>query len=440
MNAMTVHARGARAAIAPCASAALLAGLLSASGPVAADAVIDWNIKADEISTVAHPSIRAYHTAMAHLAIHDALNSIEARYSPYTVVSPASPSASPDAAVAAAAYFTLSQTVPSQAASLSVFYNDWIAALPPCPPAHPGCVQEGIAAGTAAAYALLVLRAGDASVAPSLPYVFTPGPGVYEPTPPAFAPPLFAGWANLTPFALNSSSQFRSDAGDLFDLSSEAYTRNYNEVKRVGAQNAEATGDRTPDQSEIARFWPSGGANWNAVTRVIVEDRELDLWEHARLFALLNVAMSDGAVAVFETKYHYRFWRPITAIRAGDTDDNPATQADPGWLPFLPTPPYPDYTCGLTNAVGAAVEVVRRYFGTDDIPFTFTARDVFIVPGQEMTRSYDSLSQATEESVDARVYGGMHFREGCVKGVRQGEKVGRYITQHYLKPLPGKHR
>lgn len=422
----------------PVAAAALFSGLGSAAGPAVADAVLEWNVKAEEVSTVAHPSIRAYHTAMAHLAIHDALNSIEARYASYTGVPPASPSASPDAAVAAAAYFTLVQTAPSMAPSLSVFYNDWIAALPACPPFNPGCIQEGIAAGMASASALLVLRAGDASVTPSLPYVFTPGPGVYEPTPPAFAPPLFAGWANLTPFALNSASQFRSDAGDLFDLASDEYARDYNEVKRVGAQNAEASGDRTPDQSELARFWPSGGAGWNAVMRVIVEGRGLDLWEHARLFALLNVAMSDGAVAVYDTKYHYNFWRPITAIRAASTDGNPATEADPGWLPFLPTPPYPDYTCGLTNAVGAAVEVTRRFFGTDDIPFTFTAFDVFISPGEAMTRSYHSLSQAAAESVDARVYGGMHFREGCVKGVRQGEKVGRFVFLHALKPLKGR--
>lgn len=439
MTATMIPTRGAGGATTTLAGAALLATLLSVPAPAAADAVTDWSVVADQTSVVAHPSIRAYYTAIPHLAIHDALNSIDARYASYTGVSPVSPSASPEAAIAAAAYVTLSQLVPSQAGALNTIYANRIAELPPCPPAHPTCIQDGVAAGEAAAFAILALRAGDGSATPSLPYTLPPGPGVYEPTPPAFAPPLFAGWANLTPFALTFGGQFRSDPGDLFDLTGEAYTRNYDEVKRVGAANAEALGHRTADESEIARFWPSGGANWSAVTRVIAAGRGLDLWEHARLFALLNMAISDSSVSVFETKYTYNFWRPITAIRAGGTDGNPATEPDADWQPYLPTPPYPDYTCGLTTNTGAAVEVLRRYFGTDQLPYTFTAFDVFIVPGQAMTRSYESLSQAAAESVDARVYGGMHFREGCEKGVRQGERVGRFVIQHYLKSLKGKH-
>jgi hypothetical protein len=141
----------------------------------------------------------------------------------------------------------------------------------------------------------------------------------------------------------------------------------------------------------------------------------------------MNVAMSDALIAAFDTKYIYNFWRPVTAIRAGDGDGNPATSGDPTWLSYLATPPYPDFTCGLTNNVGGAIEVLRRYFGTDDIAFTYT--------GAGITRSYASLSQAGAESVDARVFGGMHFRTGCERGLRQGEKVGRFAIQHYLKPV-----
>ncbi len=367
---------------------------------------------------------------MTQLAVHDALNSIQPHYDSYTGVPLAASAASPEAAVAAAAYTVLTQTVPSQASSLETLYDNYIAGLPPCPAAHPSCIDDGVAAGEAAANAILEMRANDGSATPHLPYLLPPAPGRYQPTPPAFVPPQFAGWANVTPFVMIDGAQFRADPSEIFNLTSDAYTRDYNEVKRVGSVNAEANGHRTPDQSAIARFWPGGGAAWNAVTRVIVADRGLDMWEHARLLALVNMALSDSAVAVYDTKYTYNFWRPVTAIRAGGTDGNPATAPDATWLSYVPTPPYPDYTCGLTTNTGAAVEVLRRYFGTDDIAYTFTA-------GPD-TRSFGSLSQAAAEAVDARVFGGMHFRTGCVQGVRQGEQVGRFVIEHSLRPLKTK--
>jgi hypothetical protein len=145
------------------------------------------------------------------------------------------------------------------------------------------------------------------------------------------------------------------------------------------------------------------------------------------LFALLNAALSDSSIAVFDTKYTYNFWRPVTAIRAAGGDRNPATEPDPDWLAYQGTPPYPDYPCGLTANTGAAVEVIRRFFGTDRIAYTFTAAG--------LTRSYSTLSQAEAEAVDARVFGGMHFRSGCVQGIRLGEQVGRFVIQHALKEL-----
>jgi hypothetical protein len=158
---------------------------------------------------------------------------------------------------------------------------------------------------------------------------------------------------------------------------------------------------------------------------MISAGRGLDAWQHARLFAVLNMAVSDAAVSVYDTKYTYNFWRPVTAIHAGDTDGNPATQGDPSWTSYQATPPYPDYVCGLTIFAGAAAEVLRRQFGTDDLPYTLTAAGI--------TRSFSDLTQATNEAVDARVFGGMHFRTGCVEGVRQGEHVGRFVSQHVLK-------
>ena len=238
----------------------------------------------------------------------------------------------------------------------------------------------------------------------------------------------FAGWAKVVPFVLNSGSQFRADPVEFLALTSDAYTRDYNEVKRVGEQNAEINGQRTAEQSAVARFWPGGGANWNDVTRIIVANRGLDRWEHARLLALSNMAQSDGAIAVFDTKFTYNFWRPVTAIRWQD-DGNPRTAPDATWLSYQNTPPYPDYTCGLPTIAGAAAEVLRRYFGTDAVGYTMTAAGV--------TRTFATLSQATADAVDARVFGGMHFRTGCVHGVRHGSQVGRFVFQHSLRPAKG---
>lgn len=391
-----------------------------------ADGVTDWNQIAEATSAFAGgPPLRFRIIAMTQLAVHDALNAIHPRFEAYASSAPASPGASPQAAIAAAAYRVLAATVPSQAAALGVAYADHVVDLPDCPPAFTACIEDGIAAGESAADAILALRANDGSATPHVPYTLAPGLGIHQPTPSAFAAPQFAGWARVLPFALVSGSQFRADPSEIFDLSSEAYARDYNEVKRVGSVDSETNGERTADQSAIARFWPA--SNWNGIARNIVTGRGLDAWQRARLFALMNVAMSDALIAAFDTKYIYNFWRPVTAIGAGDSDGNPATAGDPSWLSYQATPPYPDFTCGLTNNAGGATEVLRRFFGTDEVAFTYT--------GAGITRSYASLSQAGAEAIDARVFGGMHFRTGCERGLRQGEQVGRFAIRHYLKPV-----
>ena len=400
-----------------------------AASPARADIVTEWNEIADTMVAGAPPFKNRF-MAMVQVAVHDALNAVDARYESYTGIQPVASGASPGAAVSAAAYRTLLAIVPAQAAALGVIYNGKISGLS-CPPSNPLCIQQGIVAGEAAASAILSLRANDGSATPHLPYTLLPAPGVHQPTPPTFPAPQFAGWAFVTPLAINSSSQFRADPSEIFDLLGEVFTRDYNEVKRVGEVNAEAIGNRTADQSAIARFWPGGGANFNLVSRIVVAGRGLDEWEHARLFALVNVALHDSTITVFDTKYTYNFWRPVTAIRAGATDGNPDTAPDPNWLSYQATPPYPDYTCGLTNNTGAALEVLRRFFDTDDIAYTLTHPT-------GLTRSFTSLSQAEAEAVDARVFGGMHFRTGCVQGIRQGNKVGRFVILHALKPLKGK--
>jgi hypothetical protein len=402
---------------------AVAATSLALTLPAGADAVIDWSEFADTLP-MGPPPRQARIKAMMYVAIHDALNSIDPRYESYNEVPKAAGGARVEAAVGQAAYRVLYAQVAGQGNAISTFYNAWYATLPGCP--NVSC-SRGIAAGDAAAEEILENRAADGSTTPDPTYTLPAGLGVYQPTPPAFGAPQFAAWAALEPFVIQSASQFRAEPSALFDLTGATYTRDYNEVKTVGAANAETLGQRTADQSAIARFWPGGGANYNAVARIVLTDRKLNLWQHARLFALLNMAVSDSTITVFDTKFTYNFWRPVTAIRSLLDDNNPQTASDPAWESYQITPPYPDYTCGLPNNVGAAFAVLRGYFGTDEIAYTQTAAGI--------TRSFQSLSQAGFEAVDARVFGGMHFRTGCVRGLMQGGEVGRYVLDHALTPL-----
>lgn len=409
------------------ASAMLMVLAGSLAGQAHADAVTEWNERAGQAAaTAGAPPVQNRIMAITHVAIHDALNAIDARFESYTPQAPAAEGASAAAAVISAAYNTLRHTVPGQAASLQVMYENRLVELPPCPAQYPTCVEDGVAAGAAAASSILALRENDGSATPHLPYTLGPAPGVHQPTPPAFAAPQFAGWANLLPFALTSPSQFRAPPLAIMNLRSHVYARDFNEVKEAG-NTLLRSANPDSDQSRVARFWPGGGANMNAVARVIVAGRGLDMWQHGRLFALLSIAISDSTIAVFETKFHYNFWRPVTAIRAADTDDNAATISDPNWLSYQVTPPYPDYTCGLTTNVGAGTEVLRDFFGTDRIPYVFTAAGI--------TRSYQRLKNADADAVDARVYGGMHFRTGCEQGIKWGGKVGDFVFRTQLRPL-----
>lgn len=399
------------------------------AGAAQADSVTDWNAAASAASPAfGGPPQRSYLVAMTQIAVHDALNSIDPRYDRYAVVPMANPGANPDAAVAAAAHDVLiaqlsraPETVAkaNARAAVEAQYLAALAAIPDSP-----SKAQGVGAGQAAAAAILAMRSNDGSATPNLPYLLAAGPGVYQTTAPNFPTPANAGWALVQPFVLNSPDQFRADPSELFDLGSGTYTRDYNEVKAVGSA---AVRGAAPDseESRIARYWANGGADWNGVPRSIVPGLGLDRWQHARLFALVQIAEADAGIAVFDTKYVYNFWRPVTAIRWAD-DGNPATASDPTWLPYLNSPPYPDFTCGLTTTSSSALEAMRRFFGTDAVPYTFTAAGI--------TRSFDTLSQAAQEGADARVYAGIHFRTGCETGIRMGEKIGRYVILHALKP------
>ena len=416
----------------------LIAGILAAAvpTPVFADAVTDWNARTNQavgapVGGAGGPPHQFRVFAMVQIAVHDALNAIDPRYRSYTTIGAGNPNASPEAAVARAAHDVLAATLPTQAATLAIDYANYIAALPACAPAQPSCIIDGEAIGAAAAGAILDMRQLDGATSAHVPYTLAPGPGVYQPTLPLPPGPYpqYGGWGQVEPFALHNISQFRVGRTEFLNLASKTYAADYNEVKEVGSF---AVRDAAPDseESQIARFWPGGGANLNGFARVIVADYDHDLWQQARLFALMNIAVTDTLFATFEGKYRFNFWRPVTAIHWAD-DGNPATESDPGWAPYIANPPYPDYTCGLPSTIGAATEIIRDFFGTDEVPFTITATAM----PPAVTRSFTSLSQAADESADARVYGGIHFRSGCTAAVRLGEKVGQFVFNTQLRPL-----
>jgi hypothetical protein len=296
--------------------------------------------------------------------------------------------------------------------------------------------SDGIATGQAAAAAILALRSAD-HAADFVAYIPGTRPGDWQPTPNPipFDPPAAAdhlpaslpGWGHVTPFVLRRSTQFEPAGPPR--LSGRTYARDYNEVKATGEKNSSA---RTAEQTSIARFWYEGSPlGWSRIARVLAESHNLDSWETARLLALIQVAIADGLIAGFETKYEFNFWRPVTAIRAGDTDGNHRTVAGPAWSSLLNTPAIPDYTSTHSVSGGAASAVLRRFFHTDNVPFTTTSGAPF--PG--LTRSFMSFSQAAAENGESRIYAGIHFRFAVEDGIKQGKQIGRFVFTHALRPV-----
>lgn len=417
-------------------ASALLAGLPLA---VHADPVIEWSRIVSE-TPVGPPPITSRVVAMASLSVHDALNAIDPRYESYATIPAAPLGASPDAAVATATRNILVSQVPAQAAAVNQKYAAFMATLGPCPAQYPNCIADGVQVGANAAQAIIAMRTNDGSGTPDMPYAAPLAIGVYQPTPgPA---PRFEGWQFVRPFGIRSASQFRAPWNDVMDVQSDTYTRDYNQVKSLGDALVRGA---APDsvENDIARFWPGGGYDWHVIARIIATGKPMDSWQRARLFALVDVGQADALIAVFDTKYLYRFWRPVTAIRWAN-DGNARTASDAAWTPFLATPPYPDYTCGLPTGAGAGAEVLRQFFGTDAVPYSVTVNAAAVplpapfvapLPAKTITRSFGTLTQATNESVMARVYAGIHFKTGCVHGVRHGGQVGRFVYQHWLRPL-----
>ena len=421
--------------------------IVDASRAQGADDVIAWNERVLSVIAIGGQNnlVQTRSLAMAHAAMHDALNVIERRYEHYALRSCSwcgVPWASPEAAIAAAAHGVLRGVIPQfgtpeqQAAATAAADAAYAASIGTIPDGLGK--TAGIGIGHIAARAILASRSKDGALLGNTSYVPLTGPGFWQPTPnpnppdPAaggvgLAPALVPGWADVTPFTLKSGEQFRPDGPPR--LSSRKYAQDYDEVKSIGEKLSSA---RSAEQSEVARFWYEGSqAGWNRIARVAVESRGLDVWEQARLFALLNFAMADGFIAGWNARYVYHFWRPVTAIREGDTDGNDHTLGDPGWESFLNTPAIPDYPSTHSVLGGAAAEVLARFFRDDAVAFTVTSG----APFAGITRSYTSFSEAAQENADSRVYAGIHFREATRDGVRLGRRIGSFGEKHYLKPL-----
>jgi len=390
-----------------------------------ADAVVDWNaITEQAVLAAVPPHVGAPTTldyAMVHAAVYDAVQAIEGDFEPFLVDIPGA-YGSPQAAAAAAAHDVLVQLFPAQAASLDATYADYLAS-------HDLEDDPGLAVGQEAAAGVIANRADDGSFPepPPPPFIGGTGPGVWRPTPPASAP-MAAEWlATVRPFTLIDPDQFRARPPPA--VTSDRYTRHYKEVKRLGSIDSV----RTPEQQAVANFWALNfGVQWNLALRDIATAHVHRISDSSRLFALANLAAADAAITSWDSKRHFVFWRPITAIQEGDSDGNPRTHGDAGWLPMLTTPPYPDYTSGANNVGGAMSRSLALFFGTDRFRFTFTTDSA--IPGPR-TRTFERFSDAAQELVDARVYHGVHFRFADTAARTQGRRVASWVFKHYLRPV-----
>jgi Vanadium chloroperoxidase N-terminal domain len=426
----------------------LVLGLMRVAhaAPAAANEVLTWNETAlKAVAANGQGPVQVTRTlAMVQGAVHDALNAINRRYAAYYFEGPGEAGASPDAAVAAAAHTVLVGVVPSfgtpaqKVAAHAMVEEAYMESLKRVSDA--GAKAKGVAVGRAAGAAMLELRKDDGATRDA-PYTPGTGPGKWRPhpnpdppNPPitnpdqvrGYAPSAAPGWGNVTPFTLLSASQFWLPGPPA--LTSEAYARDYNEVKRIGGQVSQ---ERTPEQVEIARFWFQGAPAWHGIARVVAQERGLDAWDSARALALMSLSMADGYIAGFKIRYVYDFWRPVTAIREGDTDGNDATVGDPTWNSQQNTPSVSDYPSTMSLNSGSAAAALAGALGTDQIPFKVTSGPPF----PDITRSFTSFSQAAKEAADSRVYAGIHFRTACEDGLVLGRKIGERVVALYLQPV-----
>jgi hypothetical protein len=427
-----LHARTGAFCARPRLAGMSLAVLLILAAPWAADATapprtkgaqlaVAWNRLAYDIAFAEDEFLtfkghRAF--AMMHLAMHDALNTIDPAYQRYAY-SGERVAGDPTAAAAQAAYRVLVSQYPDQRMKLDGELASWLEAVP-----NSSLKDRGVDLGNAAATAILALRKGDGWDTQGT-YAFVAGPGQYQTTPPWDGFVLQPGFRAAQPFALTSASQFRPPPPPA--LASAAYAEAFDEVKAYGAANSQV---RSADQSGYAVWWMEfSEGSVNRLARQLLQDRRVDLSSANRMFAYLNMALLDVYIAVWDSKYEYNHWRPYTAVRQAAKDGNPATSPDPSWQPLRPTPPFPEYASAHAAGCAATFTVLARIFGDDG---TFTMETLTAPPGMP-TRSFTRFSQAANECADSRVVLGWHFRYATDEGLKLGSRVADYMLVNYLR-------
>jgi hypothetical protein len=386
--------------------------------------VIDWNQVL--LTLVNTPGVQPANIqptrnfATVHAAIYDAVNSIDRTHEPYVVSVRAPRDASETAAADAAAHTALVGLYPSQQSTVDADYAVELAKVADGP-----AKDQGVRIGDEVAADLLAIRANDGSNIPPPPLVPGSQPGDFRSTPPNFPTPVFTTWGQVTPFVLDSASQFRPPAPQ--PLTSDAYSDALNEVQLVGSATSTT---RTAEQTEIGKFWNPPIQNfWNQIAQAVALAHHTDLATTARLFAALNLSLADSAIAFYDAKYAYRFWRPVTAIRLADSDGNLDTVGDPNWLPLAGnTPADPSYPGAHSTISAAGADVLGSFFG-DRQSFSVTSS---ALPG--VTRSFTSFSAAAEEAGVSRIYAGVHTRLDHIAGVTLGRDVAGFVLHNALLP------
>ena len=399
------------------------------------DSVTDWNTAMLNAIRLANtpPPAAARNLAILHASIYDAVNGIRRTFESYLVTGNVPASASTEAAAIAAAYRVLSTLYPGFQSKWAAAYDVALHSVEDGPQK-----RSGLAWGDYVASAILQSRNNDGSAVT----VSFPGgtdPGQWRPTI-SFGgivrPALLPQWGSVTPFAVGNPVPFVPPPPP--SLGSSQYAADVNQVQTLGSMNSAA---RTPEQTQIARFWGYGpgtatpAGHWNQIAQEVAFTQRNTLEENARLFALLNIGLADAAIVSWDCKYKYNFWRPITAIQEADTDGNAETSADPAWMPLLETPPFPEYTSGHSTFSGTAAVILASFYGKDEIPFSIGSDDL---PG--VHRFYSSFSEASRESGVSRSYGGIHFMSANLNGLASGAAVGQFVAAHWLLPKGNRSR
>lgn len=437
--------------------------------------VVRWNKIAVDTSGLDHSPVQPGETrtfghqlgptrssramAIVHIAIFEAVNAVNGGYVSYLDTPPAAPTTSLKAAIAQAAHDTLVALFPSHAPRLDALLADDLSHVLDGAPK-----TAGITLGQQVAAAILAKRVGDHSD-DSVPYVFSNDPGAWrvDPINPG-QQPLGEEWPYVTPFVLTRANQFRCPPPPALD--SQEYTDAYNEAKTLGGDGITTSTTRTAEQGRIGIFWAYDGTPslcapprlYNQIAVKIATDRGLGMTDMARMLALVNVAMADAGIAVWESKYYYNFWRPVTGIRESDPgtgpsglgDGNANTTGDPTFVPLCApasnlaganfTPPFPAYPSGHAGFGGTLFQVLREYFGTDNLPFIFVSDEWngTTVDNQGHVRPYwprffATLSQAEEENGQSRIYLGIHWKFDKVEGIALGRRVASYVVQNLYR-------